>query len=176
METKINLDDVMEIKVDLNNLTEEEREKLLSLVEKAKKPKSKGWKPKKDEDYFIINENGDVFRYHYNYGEPLKKVLPIGNCFKTEEEAENAVERLKIRADLQRYADEQNDEEIDWTNDEQDRWCICFDNDNKRFVYMYNLAIRNAFQIYFTSEEIAQDAVKAVGEERIKKYLFGVEE
>ena len=32
------------------------------------------------------------------------------------------------------------------------------------------------FNIYFTSEEIAEKAIETIGEDRIKKYYFGVNE
>lgn len=175
METKINLDDVMEIKVNLNNLTEEELKKFCELLEKAKTPVSKVWKPKKDEYYWLINDCGLLTYYVWNGERFCHNLFAIGNCFKNKEEAKNAVERLKIRAELQRYADEHNDK-IDWKDGKQDKWYIYFDYINGRLDYNRLLCNRDSFQIYFTSYEIVQAAVKAVGEERIKKYLFGVEE
>lgn len=160
-----------ELKVNFDNLTAEERAELLKLVEKANKPKSKAWKPENGEEYYYIGNDGIVWKD--SYGFIIK--YAIGNVFKTKEEAQNAVERLKIRAELQRYADEHN-KPIDWENHNTDKWYICFDYDDRRFVYMWKSFTRNCFQIYFTSEEIARAAVQAVGEERIKKYLFEVEE
>ena len=162
-----------ELKVNFENLTEEERAELLKLVEKANKPKNKVWKPEDREEYYFIWGRGitDGVWSGWNIDE---NKYAIGNCFKTREEAQNAVERLKIRAELQRYADEHN-EPIDWKNNNQEKWYIYFDYDDKRFVYMWKSFTRNCFQIYFSSEEIARAAVQAVGEERIKKYLFGVE-
>lgn len=174
METKINLDDVTEIKVDLNNLTEEEIEKLLSLIEKAKKPKSKVWKPEEGQLYWLIT--GTVTCYNWDGSQTDHNLFSIGNCFKTKEEAENAAERLKIRAELQRYADEHNDKEIDWGNYNQTKYFFNYDNFENEIRILCTINSREPFQIYFTSRNIAKDAVKAVGEERIKKYLFGVEE
>ena len=163
-----------ELKVNFENLTAKERAELLKLVEKANKPKSKVWKPKKDERYYYIlshgvgwclclNGNGDNNRY------------AIGNCFKTKEEAENAAERLKIRAELQRFADEHNDKSIDWKNRNTAKWYIRFNYDDEIVECSPVRTVRDTFQIYFSSEEVARAAVQSVGEDRIKKYLFGVE-
>lgn len=162
-----------ELKVNFENLTEEERAELLKLVEKANKPKSKVWKPKEGESYFAWC--GTVRNYDWDNDCIDNNNYAIGNCFKTEEEAQNAVERLKIRAELQRFADEHN-EPIDWEDCITDKWYICYD-------YLYKIVgcspiriVRDCFQIYFTSREVAKAAIQSVGEERIKKYLFGVEE
>lgn len=162
-----------ELKVNFENLTEEERAELLKLVEKANKPKSKVWKPERGETYYC-SWGGIVYNNYCNSDFIDNNRYAIGNCFKTEEEAQNAVERLKIRAELQRYADEHN-EPIDWENNNQEKWYIHFNYYNKTVGCGCITMARDCFQIYFTSEEIAKAAVQAVGEERIKKYLFEVE-
>ena len=162
------------VKVNLDNLTEEEIAELLKLIEKANNPKSKVWKPEKGEEYYYFWA-GRVYSCSWNNDFVDEGKYAIADVFKTKEEAQNAVERLKIRAELQRYADEHN-EPIDWGNDKQDKWYIKFNYWNKTVDYDYFAMARGCFQIYFSSEEIAKAAVQAVGEERIKKYLFEVEE
>lgn len=163
-----------ELKVNFENLTEEERAELLKLVEKANKPKSKVWKPEKEEEYYFILNTGEVRSVAWSNFCDDKDNYSIGNTFKTEEEAKNAVERLKIRAELQRYADEHN-EPIDWKNRNTAKWYIRFNYDDEIVEWSRVRTVRDTFQIYFSSEEVTRAAVQAVGEERIKKYLFGVE-
>lgn len=162
-----------ELKVNFENLTAEERAELLKLVGKANKPKSKVWKPEREEEYYDIHDTG-IGGYVWYDSHFDNNNYAIGNCFKTREEAQNAVERFKIRAELQRYADEHN-EPIDWEDNKQEKWYIRFSYWNKIVDYDYSAMARDCFQIYFSSEEIAKAAVQSVGEERIKKYLFGVE-
>lgn len=164
-----------ELKVNFENLTAEERAELLKLVEKANKPKSKVWKPEEGEEYYSFWADGG-YDYSWNNDFFDKGNYSIGNVFKTKEEAENAAERLKIRAELQRYADEHNDKPIDWKDTNQKKWRICFDYNGRKIGYSFSYWTKDCFQIYFSSEEIAIAAVQSVGEERIKKYLFGVEE
>lgn len=162
-----------ELKVNFENLTAEERAELLKLVEKANKPKSKVWKPENREEYYFIWGRGITDGVWSGYDIDENR-YSIGNCFKTEEEAQNAVERLKIRAELQRFADEHN-EPIDWKNRNTAKWYIRFNYDDEIVEWSPVRTARDTFQIYFSSEEVARAAVQAVGEERIKKYLFGVE-
>lgn len=166
-----------EIKVNLDNLTEEERKQLMALVEKGNKAQSKVWKPKKGEVYWTIGGCGVLYQLIWADDRNDEDSYAFGNCFRTKEKAEFALERLKIRAELQRYADEHNEGEIDWGN-YKPKYYIYYDYDNgsKGVGIDYVTTWRLPFQVYFTSSIIAQNAIKAVGEDRIKKYLFGVEE
>ena len=163
-----------EIKLNLENLTEDERKQLTELVEKANKAESKAWKPKDYEPFWAISRHGTISQIRFLTENCDEADYAIGNCFKTKEEAEFAIERFKIRAELQRYADEHN-EPIDWCNDRQRKHGIHCDYTAKKLYVYFHTTCREPFQIYFSSQEIAEAAIKAVGEERIKKYLFGVE-
>lgn len=56
---------------------------------------SRVWKPKKGEIYYFAYSNGEVANEEYA-DIPLDRLrVELGNCFKTEEDAEKAVERLK---------------------------------------------------------------------------------
>lgn len=97
----------------------------------------------------------------------------IGNCFKTEEEAESAIEKQKVITELKRFALENNEEEIDWNNEKQDKFFIYYNYLGSRLsIGKVNYVRQN--NIYFTSEEIAKDAIKSIGEEGLKKYYLEV--
>lgn len=53
--------------------------------------------PEEPEEFWYINECGDVLKYKYDGGCscPILEAEEIGNRFETEEEAEKAVEKLK---------------------------------------------------------------------------------
>lgn len=71
---------------------------------------------------------------------------------------------------------EHNEGEIDWKNSEQEKWVISYDNQVKWLVCRDRYTLSDIGQIYFSSFEIAREAVKAIGEDRIKKYLFNINE
>lgn len=133
-----------EIKVNLDNLTNEERETLLKLVEKGNKTN--------------------------------KKRERLGNYFKTEEEAEFARKKHLIYQKLKDYALEHNTEDIDWENYLQIKYFIYCNTKSNDLCIMDVSEMKIAGQVYFTSEKIAENAIKYIGEDRIEKYLFGVNE
>lgn len=141
------------------------KERIAELEEQAKKEKE-----------FL--ENGDVYWYVDNDTEVMSlewcdsgyspNRLSIGNVFHTKEQAEFAVEKLKVEAELRKFSRP-------------------FDEDNtnyfielSRFDKTLTIADDECWQIqgtiYFESTKIANEAIDTIGAERIKKYIFGVKE
>lgn len=137
---------------------------------------SKKWRPEKGEKYFYIASNGTIVAV--TYAEPeysdYKFHILSNNYFKTKEEAEFRLEQIKVYNELKNFADENNDEEIDWYSSSQIKWRMYFDYANSILNVSGWSTIRSQGAIYFTSEELAKQAIEKVGEDRIKKYLFGV--
>ena len=106
--------------------------------------------------FFWKSEQLDLDRYR------------IGNIFKTEEQAEFAAEKLRVEAELRKFS---RPFEIYGTN-----YYLYFAKDDG-FIGIACLTTSLAQgAIYFESENKAQQAIQSVGEERIKKYIFGVED
>ena len=166
------------ITVNMENLSQEERSTLLSLIGKANKPKNKVWKPEKDETYYYSYSDGNIEEATWDNLNVDENRYAIGNCFKTKEEAEFALERQKVITELKRFALEHNEKEIDWSNDdEQKKYCLYFNHERNR-IMINNFYVSQFLseQIYFTSDTIAQQAIKEIGEERLEKYYFEVKE
>lgn len=91
-EVKIGFDEAKALK-DSGNLfaTREEAEKELSRQEDECKP----WKPDEGDFYHFVMPDGCVECRRYCNNHIDKGRLSIGNCFKTEEDTEKAVEKLK---------------------------------------------------------------------------------
>lgn len=104
-------------------------------------------------------------------GEEDEKRLSIGNAFHTKEEAEFALEKLKVIHELKQFTEPKNSV---W--DFKECHCIIYYNCDRKEIG-YNCSIINKyFDITFAAGEMARKAVEAVGEDRIKKYYFEVEE
>lgn len=161
-----------EIKVNLDNLTNEERETLLKLVEKGNEINKKR---EKFETYYFISDKGAIC-CKSALGVVNEIRYNLGNYFQTKEEAEFAGKKQLIYQKLSDYALEHNTETIDWDNLGQVKWFIKYDNIYKTIRYYWTVSLIDINQIYFTSEKIARDAVEEIGEDNIKKYLFGVNE
>ena len=167
----------MNLNVNMENLTEEERNQLLALVEKATEKKPKVWKPKTENHYYYIDKSSDGgFRYWGNDCTD-EYLYSIGNCFPTKEETVFAIERLKVIAELKRFAQEHNEKEIDWRDYRQCKYFIyCEYHEHVEYIDVGCEKECKSNDIYFTSEEIALQAIDAIGEDRIKKYYFEVED
>lgn len=141
------------------------------------KSKVKVWKPNKNEKYCYIGGDGDIYHTVNVNLTTDDCVFSIGNYFKTDEEAEHMVEKLKVIKELQDFAIENRDEEIDWYDKEQDKWAICYDIEDKEIAYESGKKIKSVpFNVYFATEQDCERAIKTIGEDRIKKYYFDIED
>lgn len=152
-------------------LTEEQEKQIKDFLEIKN---SKKWRPKKSEKYFYVNCCGDIDYCVNSDDEADMFGFLTNNYFKTKEEAEFRLEQIKVYYELKNFADDNNDE-IDWHNSSQSKWCIYFDCSNLILKTTAWSSARFHGNVYFASEKLAKQAIKKVGEDRIKKYLFGVE-
>ena len=158
----------------LDNLAEEEREQFTKLLEKANK-ENRVWKPKKIDQYYYINDFTDVCTDTWQEAGADYKRFKIGNVYKTREEVCFALERAKVKAELKRYALEHNDPEKEAWNNDNGHYMIAFNHRVNDLFITRGYYIEEESATCFTSAPIARDAIEAVGEERILKYIFGVE-
>lgn len=150
----------------------DELQKELNELKKKEKEKESGgvWRPEFKEEYWYIDSFGkvtwtiNVFNYEDN------AMFSIGNVFKTKEEAEFTVEKLKVLAELKVFA-EPKDRKWDGGNR---HWDIVYESTLNRVQIVNWLSCRTN-GIHFETEEKAQQAIDAVGEDRIKKYYLEVE-
>lgn len=164
------------ITVNMENLTDEEREQLLKLVKKSNEMTKKRWKAQNQEVYYYINYCNKIESWNESNNKADKALYELGNYFKTREEAEFELQKRLVYQELKDYALEHNKVKFNWKDSLQDKWCICYDFRNKILSSENWHTIGEIGQIYFSSQKIALDAITAIGEDRIEKYLFGVEE
>lgn len=162
------------ITINLEGLSKEEREQLLGLVEKAKRPK-KIWKPEYEDGYWYICSDGQVYNCEWENDRIDQGRYSMGNCFRTKEETEFAGEKQKVKTELQRYADEHNDPNLEEWNVKNWHYYIEYlpKCDALEIVSMCSRRMESV--TYFTSENIVEDAMKEIGKKRIMKYLFDVD-
>lgn len=161
----------MEFRINTENLSEKEIALLRKLEEKA--IEKSVWKPHVDDIYWYVRDfkNFDCDKWKDDEIDNFR--YSIGNVYKTREEAEFAVEKLKVIAELKRYAEWYNDK-IDWKDDNSCKFDIFYDyGTGEMIIFSYNSVQHNS--IYFSSKEIAENAIKEIGVERIKKYYLEVE-
>lgn len=133
------------------------------------------WKPSLGDLYYYINSNGDIKFSYYNTRSIDKRC--IGNFFKTDKEADHMVEKLKVIRELQDFALENNDKNVDWRDKCTGKYFITYDfYDEEISTASYTFRNFLPFEIYFTSKEIAQKAITKIGKERLERYYFDIKE
>ena len=136
--------------------------------------KKKYWRPEEEEKYFAISNKGDVLHCLNKRIDIAQAQSEIGNCFKTKIEAEHMLETLKVIHELQKFAYENNEGEIEWGNK---CYYLCYDHLVGNIEISENIFFQFLpFNIYFTSRKIALKAIETIGADRIKKYYYDVEE
>lgn len=155
-----------EIKINMENLSQKEREQRLKLVEKGQKPVEREW-PQIGDSYYCVNLFGDIGNCTWADDYEDNSVYKLGNCFRTKEEAEWYREHLKVCAELRRMANGKV---------EYGAWCdlsyyFCEDH---ILVCTQSDGIGNPY--IFASTQSARRAIDTIGEERLKKYWFRVED
>lgn len=158
-----------EIKLNMENLTKEEREQLLKLIEKANKKESKVWKPELNKVYYYIHDSGNLSDTIATAGDWTSNRYAIGNCFKTREEAEFALERQKVMVELERYALKHNDPTKEPT------WELGY-NRKEKAIHSIEYIDNFVSHIRFTSGNLVDEAIETIGEDRLIKYYFGIQE
>lgn len=130
------------------------------------------WIPKESEFYYYISDTSGVHidrwnsdnidEFRFNTGNVFRR----DNVFQSSAEAEFAIERMKVFAEMREWAG---------------KW-----NDGFVLVYIGNLGVvsfsdvfmyGNSFgEMRFATEKDAENCIKAVGADRIKKYYFMIPE
>lgn len=165
-----------EVKINLEKLSKEEREQLMKLVEKANKPTAGRLKPAKNDIYFYMSYDPEAIRSSLWAGDTFDNArFSLGNVFKTREEAKFALEKRKVEVELQDVADELNDGwKPDWKNNKDYKYFMYYDCRTRKLIVGCNTACNHA-NVHFKDEPCAKEAIKRIGEERLKKYYFEVE-
>ena len=91
------------------------------------------------------------------------------NYFKTKEEAQEYAKVLEIKRQLMKIANKYNDF-VDWNDRVQEKWFFKYHIDAGVTISFVCYA-KYAETIYFSSKEIAEQAIDEIGEDNIKKYL-----
>lgn len=138
----------------------------------ANKPKTV-WDLKDGDKCYFANIIGDIFSVTWNNLNVQIENRKLGNCFLTEEEAEYELERRRIENEMLRLGGRRN------FNKGEYNWHIYILRDfGNKYSIRYNYDRDNndgRWKIYFDSFKDCSNAVNLIGEDKIKKYLFGVE-
>ena len=135
----------------------------------VEKPKSV-WELKDGDECFFITDAGNVFSVTWdNWNVQIEK-RKLGNVFLTKDEAEFERERRKIETEMLRLGGKRKAEQG------KANWFLEYRPASAGIEALWSSYEMDQGVIYFESEEKAKKVVETIGEDRIKKYIFGVEE
>lgn len=167
------------ITLNMENLSEAERKQLLSLVEKANKPKRfclnniiSG------ESYFFIDTDGEVWESRFSSSTSIAtNRFVIGNAFPTREAAEFAVERLKVIHEIKEFIAENDNGKLGLTDRNEFKYVLTYRiEDDEICVGVFHNAVMSQKELCSSSRKVIVDMIRTIGKERIKKYYFGITE
>ena len=149
---------------------QQEITKLQQAIEKAEAENEA--LPKDGDEYWYIISLGDYVVDTFSKSNNFDAMrIAIGNCYKTKEEAEQAVEKMKVMTELKRLADKSWKEagvEIDWPDENTAKYLVRYNMEYDAVIIDWNSVIKNINDFYFHSGEKAREAIDKIGEERLK--------
>lgn len=128
------------------------------------------WEPETDQEYYCIGSDGSIYDDDWADLSSDRDKFEIGNCFQTEEEAEQVVEYLKALAVVRGDA---TSEFVKYN----DNWFIGYDSEHKSIDAFCNpyTARNGIFGLpYFATEEDAKRSIEQHKNEWLT--IFGIEE
>lgn len=154
---------------------EQNKDKKIEILDdgtiKIKEPEVKGrWKPENFESYWYCWGDGEVDANKWNNGGDERRRFEIGNVFETMEEAEFARERLKIRAEMLDLGGREHFKPNEINN------YISYNHDTGKLVLDGGSRFQDLFMIYFDRDISLIGVIEKIGESRLKKYPFGVDD
>ena len=120
------------------------------------------WKPAHGARYFYIEKDGNISSYEWDNDSVDQQMLKGENVYESEKAARFALERRKVLAEMNEWAGKNYDGAYIYYYRPFDKIMIDWDGDSN----CCNGDIR------FKSVDDAQNCIKEVGEDRIKKYYF----
>lgn len=133
------------------------------------------WKPNSREEYFKINGNGEVKGIFYSSSKYDKMYYELGNVFKTEEEAKEAVKRVKYMREYKDWAMKCNDE-INWNNHVQCKYAVYYNHVAKSIEIVTATTTQQSGAVYFTEKDDILDFINKIGGSNFKKYILEIED
>lgn len=101
--------------------------------------------------------------------------MKFGNVHKTKEDAENYVQKRLVQVELETLAKKawkKVNKQVNWTDEYQSKYHIYYDYIDKEFCVSANSTSQCIGQVFFPARESAMNAVKTIGEERLKKLFM----
>ena len=158
--------------LELTNLTEEQKKQIIEL---AKKFEQENEIDKLDfnNDWKAYSMNKGVERTNCRARSIAEELFKLGLTAHTKEEAEKTRRRLLVEKELRDWA-KKCKEPVDIGNTDQEKYYVQYETDCCRVSIdgFYTYVVAN---ILFTDESILKQAIESIGQERLIRDYFGID-
>lgn len=165
----------MKAKLILNN-KEYEVEVSEEQVKEIEKPKYKRWRAEMDNNYYYLDDFGDV-----QCGEDQKVDIDdfrynIGNYGKTEGELEEYKKKLLYQQQYKDFLGSDLVTNDDWKDTDKAKYCVRYGLQDDLITILSSYFYKIQGAIYSNSKEKIEKFIKKIGEDNFKKYILEVKE
>lgn len=125
----------------------------------------------KNNDYYFINNVGEVIRDYHSDGCPISMLRhnTANYCTNKILMEQRALHETLNRL-LWRYSMQHNSDEMDWFDIDQFKYCIYYHAFEGKYKVDVNQCCKTQGAVYFISEEVAEDAIEKVVKPFIEQY------
>ena len=157
------LNKLKQLEEDFNTQVTDIKKQIEECDKKVFKPNELGKK------YYTISTKGKIGSCSFCNDDFDKEIIDFGNYFKTQEEAERKRFEIKLHRQLELFALENNDTEINWWDNSSEKYLIDYSKDMGISIgVVYSL--KDFGQVYFTSKEIAEKALETFEDDLIRYF------
>ena len=159
-----------DIKKKLEDLKAEFLGKLEALEKEAemqkKQEEPKPWKPEDGEDYFYIGIDFTIDSWENVDDDTDKRNFRIGNCFPTEERAEQVARKIRLLLQLEQLHDMLCPDYVpDYEDDDEVKSHVYFDHSLDRYDISYSTRRENPCMVAFDTKKNALKAAEILNKE-----------
>ena len=134
------------------------------------KQNSKRWVPGHGEIYYYIDSALDVvFSQNNNFDNDKNRIL-VGNCYKTQAEAEKERDRIVAIAEVNQIIREENGDWVpDWSDSNQQKRLLCYDYSDKSMGTFLSFKRKLHSELDYCCVEVVRNIISRITQDQIKK-------
>ena len=134
---------------------------VLDWYEECHESKSVDWeRVREGESYYTIDEEGKTYDIRDVSDEIDSRRYEIANYFSTVAKAMDVSFKQTLFRKLLRFSEENGAQEIDWNNDNQEKWYIMYDHYSEKLMVKSCYSMRQLGNVHFLSEKVAREAME----------------
>lgn len=157
-----------QITVNFENLSEKERNKLMSLIEKANTPPQKWWKGTEfdihnNDRFYTVAHNSSVYILTNKNWTIDKEAISFGNACKDKSYMEQRAKEIKLDNLIHNFAHVVNEGWTpNWDNKNEIKWYIYYDYNFEKYETFNYCKVKDVGAVYFKSKEAAQRCIDEI--------------